>query len=472
MSLINDFINGEYGAVFYNGKTVVIVELDNIRYFRTLNPELYKKLGGNNINSYDAFTLIASKTLMDYSVVIKVEPGKKTGLYNYGNGNSITFEDLFKRFPEVKKKVKMGDIGLPIVKDLIERYVNNSPDRVTKQMIMNHEPLIYEIKGNNGAILKFDSYEDYWNLFGYKDYDIRFMENAFSSYGSSVIDSTDTAYNDWNEGYFFYNFSTENIIKIKEILSYINPALNETLKIDANNRLDMNNEKDGAKILEFLDSKFSRECDDIQSEWATLNDEAFTKEYMEIIEEENSDYFEKYNIIKIHSFYKYITPLKNILRLYDEVPGSDNMSLYEVLSVLGEDINKTDDFQEQVYSYGMQAQSFPSEKFNEYVKGKLDDIIEKIKNEWEFVDQQEYYRILNDLEKKGFRFNYVINHPTKKGRQFVILGVDPKTNKIRLNKREYGDHGMKGQEWTLEEFNNYLYHPELFESRKFGKKRF
>jgi hypothetical protein len=27
------------------------------------------------------------------------------------------------------------------------------------------------------------------------------------------------------------------------------------------------------------------------------------------------------------------------------------------------------------------------------------------------------------------------------------------------------------QEFSLNEFNNYLYHPELFESRKFGKKK-
>jgi hypothetical protein len=466
MSLINDFINGEYGTVIYNGKTVVIVELNNIRYFRTLNPELYKKLGGSNFSTYDAFTLIASKTFMDYSVVFKNEPGRKTYLYNYGNANSITFEDLFKRFPEVKKKVNMGDIGLPIVKDLIERYVNNSPDRVTKEMIMNHEPLISDIKGSNGAILKFDNCEDYWKLFGYKDYDIRFMENVFSSYGGSVIDSGDAAYNDWNEGYFMYNFDNENLKKIKEILSYINPALNEKLKLDGN--VD---EKDGKEILEFLDTNFSRQCDDIQSEWVSLNDEAFSKEYEEIIEDENSDYFEKYNIIKLSSFYKYTTPLKNILRLYDEVPGSDNMSLYEVLSVLGEDINKTDDFQQGVYDNGMQSQSFDYVRFNEYVKGKLDDIIEKIKDEWEFTDQTEYFKILNYLQKKGFGFNQAINHPTKKGRQFIILGVDPETNKIKLNMRLDGNHAMKGQKWTFEEFNNYLYHPELFESRKFGKKK-
>ena len=65
--------------------------------------------------------------------------------------------------------------------------------------------------------------------------------------------------------------------------------------------------------------------------------------------------------------------------------------------------------------------------------------------------------------------NIDITHPTKKDRTFRILGIDPQTNKIKLEL--YMDNRRKKQDWTMEEFSNYLYHPELFEARKFGKRK-
>jgi len=470
MSVINDFLNEEYGAIIYNGKTIAVIELNGIQSISGLNPTLYRRLRGSS--SYDTFILVLSKQFIDYSVVIQHEPGKKSTLFNYGNGEKINFDDLFIRFPEVKKKVKLTDLGLPNLKSLIYRYCNN--DYVTANMILREEPLITKISENENnkfkslVYLKFDNNEDYWNLFGYKDYDINFMNSIYSSYSSPVVDSSDYAWNDWREGYFLYTFNTENLKKIKKILSYTNIDLNDKLIIDANGRLDFD-DTDASKILKFLDDNFSRKCDDIRYKWAELNDEAHTKEYEEIIEEENSNYFEQYGIWKGDSFYKYYASMKTILKLFDEVPNSDYMSLYEVLSELGHKLDKSDDFMEQVYSYGPQSQRFDEKAYNIYCGEKLDEIIDEIEDEWDFVNKDEYFKILSYIQKLNYEMNVEYPHPTKKDRTFKIFGVDPSTNKIKLFLTMGNEKA--NQEFSLNEFNNYLYHPELFESRKFGKKK-
>ena len=470
MSDIEYYLNGDYGDVLYNGKTVAIIKLDSIRYLKNSNYELYKKI--YNTGSYDDFFFFMSKTLFEYSILVHRNPGSKTNVYNYGNAEKIDFEMLFERFPEVAKKVNLFDIGFPTVKNLIYKYCNNDPT-VGAHSIYQEEPLIDKINENKNdknkslVYIKFDNNEDYWKLFPYKEYDITTMNDAFSSYGGSLVDSSNYAWEDWKEGYFMYTFDLENLKKIKEIFTYINPSLNEKLVI-TNNRLEFE-ERDAKEILDFLYDNFTRKCDDIMEKCAEINDQAHAEDLQSDIEKENSDFFEEYDILKLTSFYKYYTTMGKLLKLYDAVPNSDYMSLYEVMSHLGEQLNVTEDFMEDIYGNGPQAYNFNSAEFNKYAAEKLDEIIEEIQDEWVFEDKEEYVKILEFFKKKGFPMNIDITHPTKKDRKFKILGIDPQTNKIKLEL--YMDNTRKKQDWTFEEFSNYLYHPELFESRKFGKRK-
>ena len=70
--------------------------------------------------------------------------------------------------------------------------------------------------------IKFDNNEDYWKLFPYKEYDITTMNDAFSSYGGSLVDSSNYAWEDWKEGYFMYTFDLENFLFINMMEMSIN----------------------------------------------------------------------------------------------------------------------------------------------------------------------------------------------------------------------------------------------------------
>ena len=402
------------------------------------------------------------------SVIMVSEPGEKTRFFTYRTAYKLSLSDLFEKFPELKEKnVDLFEVGLPNVKETIKRFCNNDPN-VTAEDVKDVEPLIYSIKEQKSkrrslVTLRFDSDTHYWKLFNYADYNIQFMENVFSSYGGISTDSYEYASNDWDEGYFIYNFSNENRLKLKEILDYIYPSLSEIFNVN------QPEERTGKQILEFLEDKFYKQSRNIRDRWAELNDEAWQEQFEKDIIDENADYFEQFLIYKKSDFYQYVTTMNIILDLYDSVPNSEYMSLYELLSVLGEDLNTTSDWSETIYSYGTQCYGFDQAKYNEYVKEQLENIEESIQDEWEFVDKNEYDKILKYLHDKNFHMNMKLTHPTKKDRSFTVQGINPETNKIVLT--TYSGNDKAKQEWTLEEFNNYLYHPELFERRKFVKKK-
>ena len=82
------------------------------------------------------------------------------------------------------------------------------------------------------------------------------------------------------------------------------------------------------------------------------------------------------------------------------------------------------------------------------------------------MDIDEYRKILNTITPKyEFRRSYPL--PKDKTKTFSIISIDPKTNKILVQYNNY--KGLQGKKerrnLSLEEFNNFLYHPELFESK-------
>jgi hypothetical protein len=471
MSDLEYYLNGDYGDVKYNGKTVAIVELDTIEQFRRSEDSvvLFRKLRQFIGGSFTTFVFFISKKDFNISVVMVNEPGEKIKFFSYKTGYKMSLLELFERFPELQENnVDLFEVGgFPNVKETIKRFCNNDPN-VTAKDVMDVEPLIYRIKEQKSkrrslVTLRFDSNSHYWRMFNYDENNIQTMENIFSSYGGDISNSYENVSNDWDEGYFIYNFSPENRVKIKEILSYVNPTLGE--KFD----LNQPDEREGKEILEFLEDKFYKQSRNIRDKWSQLNEEAWQEQFEKDITEENADYFEQFFIYKKSDFYEYITTMNKILELYDSVPNSEYMSLYELLSMLAEDLNTTSDWMENLYSYGTQAFGFNQRVFNEYTAEELDDIKDSIEDDWNFVDRNEYIKILKYLDDKNFYMNMQITHPTKKDRSFTVQGINPETNKILLT--TYSGNDKARQEWTLEEFNNYLYHPELFESRKFGKRK-
>lgn len=318
---------------------------------------------------------------------------------------------------------------------------------VGKQELMNDE-YIFEVRDNGIIVLRFDNNEDYFKLFDIGEYDINLACSIFSNYYNDweLFDSY-TASEDWNEGYILNYFNEENKELLNDILKYISPEL------------DSNNPSDKSEISKKIELMFSKKVDYLVGDYSSNMNSAMLKGVEELIEDDLCEIFQENGLHKLSCFYKYITTVDNLIKLYDELNCKSD-SLYEMLQKLGRTKDVSGDYSGSIYEVNYHDY-FDDESFNRDIKRFLEDIFENIQDSDEFVDIIAYRDVLEKLKK--FRFGQWFSLPKSKNRypMIKITGIDPKTNLINIiyKKSEYGE--TKGS-LSLEQFNNLLYHPELF----------
>ena len=201
---------------------------------------------------------------------------------------------------------------------------------------------------------------------------------------------------------------------------------------------------------------FSREIDNITSDWVDEQNECRTRGAKEWIEGDVCNYFNKFGVITQDCFHNYYTTVGILLSLYNTVKDK-TLGLGEVFKDLGHRASYVGGWDENRWE--IDCNDFDDESFNRVVEDQLDKILEKMEDSDDFIDVNKYSEIFDRITK-----NYNLNHKytTKTGREFFIRSIDPATNKIivQVNKKE---GGLEDRSYTEEEFNNFLVSPELFE---------
>ena len=307
---------------------------------------------------------------------------------------------------------------------------------------------------NSMVTIQFDN-EEYFKLFGISRYDIDFLTSLFGSgyyYGENVFYYSDMGDNDWNEGYLMRDFNEENIGKVKEIISYLSPEVaaseNDDFFINA------------SKILS---DTFDREIGNIISEYTQIKNECHEVTAKKEIEAELGNPFMNYGIFEKTPFYKYVTTVKVLLALF-KMSGKKNGTIHDVLSYLAKSKN-VGPFEEYRYEYG--CDDFDDETFQNEVERQLEKIEEKMFESDMFSDIEGYQEIIKKVLSK-YKIGKSFRLPKDKEKFFTIEKIDPKTNRIIGTYASY--KGLTGRKekrsFSLEEFNNFLYQPELFESKR------
>jgi len=319
---------------------------------------------------------------------------------------------------------------------------------IDKTNLLNDE-YVYEVRDNGIIVLRFDDTSDFFKLFDLNTYDVDTASQFFGSYyyDPEFFDSY-TAYEDWREGYIIGQFDNENIDKLNEILKYIAP------------HLDATDDGDRSQIAKLLDKMFNRDTESIVSDYSSEMNTAMVQSVREDIRDEFCDIFFKDQIIKLDCFYKYITTVNTLINLYEKLNCKSD-SLYEMLQKLGHEKAVSNDFSSSIYETDY-WNYFDRESFQRTVKSILENILEKLTDSDEFVDIEEYKNVLSKISKK-FPFNKWFIVPKSKTNypMVKILGIDPQTNYINIEYKPNENEPTKGSV-SLEEFNNLLYHPELF----------
>ena len=303
--------------------------------------------------------------------------------------------------------------------------------------------------------LKFTD-EEYLSVF-YGDSHSRDVElyQSLSSYyhGYDFRDRYSTS-EDWDEGYLFRSFNPENIQKYKDVVKYFYPlATTET-----------DNEKIFSETVDKFTSMFSRETDSIIDEYHEQDEECRKEGVLENFEKKFCEILMPYGIIKVGTcFRSYVTTVRNLISMYEET----NMQGFTFLEMLRGFVVKhglesdDDSYEDNIYDYWCSDWDSKMVEFNRRLSGILDNCLEKIEDSDYFSDLEQFKKITSVVSKYGIdKFNYV---PHSKNLKFKIQDVDPQTNKIKVLVWKGTSKPVEVRSYTLDEFNNFLHSPGLFD---------
>jgi hypothetical protein len=316
--------------------------------------------------------------------------------------------------------------------------------------------------GKSRVKLTFDSYEDYWKLFDLTTDDIWFANAVFSHYDTFEFESEDWADDDWKQGYLIREFNSENLEKLKEILIIIGPKYSK-----------LSTDEDFEKSAELLTSLFERQSNEIKYSYMAERNRCKERGAIQMIENETCNAFQNYGIFSLgRCFYSYVTTVSVLLSLYKLV-GDTSLDLSEMLEKIGKDnISIGGDWYN--YMYEQDCVDYDEETFNRDVAWELERIMTKIEEDGNSESMKEFYIKLSGILDK-YEMDKWYNIPKDENLGFRINDVDSKENKIiiqvkKQNLNRMGSYGeIEKRSYDIDDFNTFLYQPELFESRKFGR---
>lgn len=322
------------------------------------------------------------------------------------------------------------------------------------------DDLVYSYKFNKTnpgkSIIKltFSDDEDYWKLFDLSNEDIWFANAVYSRYNSFQFENEDFATNDWNEGYMIQVFNNENLSKVSEILEFIAPMYSK-----------LRNDDERMKASEILATMFEREIDEIKYEYVSEMNYCKNNSAKQMIESETCDAFQQYGIINRTCFTTYMTSVSLLLNLYKKV-NDNSLSIYEVLKKIGNDINIGGNWYE--YAYEIDCYDFDHENFDRNVNYQLEKIMDKITDDDNFIDKKHFVeKLIPILDKYDIDEWYVL--PKDESKKFKILNIDLDSESIFVGLSSKPYTPSEPRRYNIEDFNMFLYQPELFEQKKIRK---
>ena len=289
------------------------------------------------------------------------------------------------------------------------------------------------------------------------DYDKGILESIFGSryggyYGYDIYDSY-TIHYDWKEGYILRNINVENEQLLTKIVSIVSPSL---LKFKDNQ------DKYYENVSKFLDDNFSGEAENMKDEYKDLLNNGADEKIKNYAISDIGDPFRDYGVIVKGDKYfsNYVTTVNILLALYGMTGVDKNASIKDLFEKLGKSLNLNIGNYNEV---GRESYEIDEEKWNDVVKTNLEEILEYIEeNPEQFEGTKKYGEVLQAIDKMGYNMGEMYPLPFDNKKRFRIEDVNKDNNRINLIHFD----GIKGERrsYSLEEFNNYLQSPELFES--------
>ena len=440
--------------ILYEDDNLIFVKIYSLSAAKYFGPEFLSQR--YNYYSKGDLYVIYDKSKDDKFVIYKHNDDH---VYIFDdNQDDVNVNDLETKYPKLESLITeiygvssiYSALSMIIKGSKIDKYKLSELDNLIGGVVYNSSN-----PGQSLITLKFD-FDEFFGLFDLdnKD-DISFLKRLFG-YNSYYYDENQFYYydmgeSDWKEGYLINEFNEQNRKKVKELIGFLSPEL-----------LTLDGDEYSQGVSKILSNTFDREVTNIISSYVSLKDDCIEETAKEEISSEFSNPFQNYGIFEKKLFREYVTTAKILFSIF-KISGKKNGSISDALMYINTD--KTfGPYEEYRFEYG--CDNFDEESFQNEVERQLEKIEEKMFESDMFADIEGYKEIMQKVLSK-YEMGKSFKLPKDKEKFFTIEKIDPKTNRIIGTYRSY--KGLTGTQqkrsFSLEEFNNFLYHPELFEQK-------
>jgi len=378
----------------------------------------------------------------------------------FDDTDEITINELIKNYPNELAQRLMDVFQTNDTYEALQRIANGFEyDKFQLRRIDDSIDSVTFSKGNPAKSmirLSFDT-QEYLRVFYEKDrndyYDdvdfiMQFVRRGYSDYQFNDRSQTQE---DWEQGYLHRSFNQENMSKFDKIGQYIMPSI-----------FSKDVEEGRVKLCERLQSSFKREVENIIDSYYELDEEARRDGIVEDVQSTFANKFYKFGIYNPSEtgFRNFVTTVQILINLYDKY----EMKGFSIAQLLRTIVSKHnmwgDSYQENYYDY---YGTFDGEEFNRVVSSNLDDILEKMEDSDFFYDIEGYKKLLEIGSKYSINRWHPLPHTPHK--KFSIQDIDEKTNTMVVFVNNTKTYKTDKRRYNLEQFNNFLHSPELFENK-------
>ena len=287
-----------------------------------------------------------------------------------------------------------------------------------------------------------------------------YINNAFGNsygYGHMFVDKY-WAEEDFKEGYIFDSFDNENINKVKEIVRLTNIKLFSEIQNE-----DFWNIK--SDIASFLYDKFEKEVDYIISDHADEYDITLVAGLKDYLSQKFCGELTKFKFVEVKCQLKYVTNVKNILKLYEKYERFDDDFLEMMNNIMKmEDLVLDEDLYDDYFDY-FSWENFDKEGFNRSVENQLDKIIDAIEEDMDSGVLEKNNELQELMHKYDYKYNTWYSFPKQKqntNSKFKILNIFGGKIIVKYSQKSFAT--IEEFKMGYDDFLTFLFHPELFDN--------
>jgi len=389
--------------------------------------------------------------------IIDKKTGEKEGFYKDEYGQIFYNESTKLKKDDINDLIKFAPTARKVIlnltgSDSFKKLKEFAKGKIDKNILMHSDDLIDNVlvdrenPGESQIMLRFDEDEDLFNILDLSDDDIWFL-NVIMSRDYEFMDS-DRMWDDNKEGYgIFRMFNGENMQKLRDISRIVMP----------NEEFNEQDEKFMGLLYIKLNEHFERQLDRMSWDYIDEYNVAASDKARTEISEEIDKYLNEKGFHLTRKYDTLTTTVVNLIYLYS-ITGrrSDNLKelLTSVLTPLPAD--RIGGWGENYYEY---EGTINFDKLNNEFEFQLEKIWDTLNENHEM---SEYFKLYDRITSK-YKIGTWYPTPKDKNILFQVRKIDPETSLIMVALREaHKGTWDKNHNFTEENFNKFLYQPELF----------